>query len=199
MLTSHNIIRKRNMALAAAYATVDKSFKDYRGRVVERFGKELDKELKYNIKTKEIEETIVDEDGKTQTVKKTVIDHWEPSEFAIFFDEYCSGWTKSPEANKAFLINVQNWANEKLKTQGHLFLNELYDMLGAQRTRAGNEVGWIYDEDGVCCGDNYVDLGIFDQVGVNKYDERKRAFINGHERSILIDPNVDGPILSKLP
>lgn len=201
MLKSHNILRKRNVALASAYAIVDKSFKDYRGRVIERFGQELDKELKYNIKTKEVEEIVVDENGKEKPVKKTVktIDAYSPSEYAFFFDETCSGWTKNAEANKTFLLQVQNWANEKLQNQHHLFLNELLDMLGAPRTRAGNEVGWLYDEDGVVCGDNYIDLGVFDQCGVERYDERKRAFVNGAERSILIDPNVDGPILSMLP
>ena len=201
MLKSHNILRKRNVALAAAYATVDKSFKDYRGRVIERFGQELDKELKYNIKTKEVEEIVVDENGEEKAVKKTVktINAYQPSEYAFFFDETCAGWTKSPEANKTFLIQVQNWANEKLQKQGHLFLNELLDMIGVDRTRAGNEVGWMYDKDGIVCGDNYIDLGVFDQCGIERYDERKRAFVNGHERSILIDPNVDGPILAMFP
>ena len=201
MLKSHGILRKRNVALAAAYATVDKSFKDYRGRVIERFGQELDKELKYNIKNREIEEIIVDEDGNEKPVKKTVktIDDILKSEYAFFFDDTCSGWTKSAEANKTFLIQTERWANDKLQAQGHLFLNELLDMLGAQRTRTGNEVGWLYDKNGIECGDNYIDLGIFDQCGIERYDERKRAFVNGHERSILIDPNVDGPILSKLP
>lgn len=201
MLTSHKIMRGRNMALAAAYATVDKSFKEYRGRLKERFGEELDKELRYNIKAKEVEETVVDENGNETTVKKTVAVAEGPihSEYAIIFDETCEGWTKNANANKAFLLNVERYANEKLQAQRHLFLNELYDMLGAQRTRAGNEVGWLYDPNGVDCGDNYVDLGIFDQCGIERYDERKRAFINGYERSIIIDPNVDGVILSKLP
>lgn len=201
MLKSHNIIRKRNVALAAAYATVDKSFKEYRGRVIERFGQELDKELKYNIKTREVEEIVVDENGKETPVKRTVktMDDVIQSEYAFFFDDTCSGWTKSAEANKTFLLQTQRWANEKLQAQGHLFLNELLDMLGAPRTRAGNEVGWVYDKDGFACGDNYIDLGIFDQCGIERYDERKRAFVNGHERSILLDPNVDGPILSTLP
>ena len=73
--------------------------------------------------------------------------------------------------------------------RGHLFLNELREMLGLGKTQAGNVVGWIYDEKNPV-GDNYVDFGIFDQD-----DERKRAFVNGWERSILIDPNVDGNIL----
>lgn len=200
MLTSHNIIRKRNMALAAAYATVDKSFKDYRNNVVERFGEQLDKELKYNIKQKEVEEIVVDDEGNQTTVKKTVtVASPMQNEYAFFFDETCRCWTKSAEANKVFLLNVQNWANEKLQSRGHLFLNEVLDELGMDRTRAGGEVGWMYDPKGIDCGDNYVDFRLFDQCGIERYDERKRAFINGQERSILIDPNVDGPILCKLP
>ena len=72
ILASNNILRKRNVALAAAYATVDKGFKEYRSRVVERFGKDIDRELKYNIKAKEIEETTKNAKGKEKTVKKSI-------------------------------------------------------------------------------------------------------------------------------
>ncbi|MCG4878037.1 DUF6353 family protein, partial [Eggerthella lenta] len=69
---SHRILSKRNVALAAAYATIDKGFKEYRGRVVERFGDQIDKELKYNIKAKTIEKNIVDKNGQEQTVNEIV-------------------------------------------------------------------------------------------------------------------------------
>ena len=73
IVASNNILRKRNVALAAAYATVDKSFKEYRNRVVERFGEQVDKELKYDIKAKKFEETVKDpETGKEKKVKSTV-------------------------------------------------------------------------------------------------------------------------------
>lgn len=201
ILKSHGIMRGRNVALAAAYATVDKSFKEYRGRLVERFGEELDKELKYNIKTREVEEVVVDEEGNETKVKKTIktIDNPNPSEFAIFFDEYCEGWTKSADANKTFLMQQERWANERLQAKGYLFLNDVYEMLGAQKTQAGNVVGWRYDPKGVECGDNFVSFGVFDQCGLEKYDERKRAFVGGHERSVLLDFNVDGDILCYLP
>lgn len=194
ILASNNILRKRNVALAAAYATIDKSFKEYRGRVIERFGKDLDRELKYNIKAKEISETTVDENGKETTVTKTVpvVESEEPSDYARFFCEGCAGWTKDPEMNLVFLKQQQNWANELLKTRGHLFLNEVYDMLGIERSKAGQVVGWVYDETNPNC-DNYVDFGIYDI-----YNERKRAFVNGWERSILLDFNVDGDIYSLL-
>ena len=194
ILASNNILRKRNVALAAAYATIDNSFKEYRSRVIERFGKDLDRELKYNIKAKEISETTVDENGKETTVTKTVpvVESEEPSDYARFFCEGCAGWTKDPEMNLVFLKQQQNWANELLKTRGHLFLNEVYDMLGIERSKAGQVVGWVYDETNPNC-DNYVDFGIYDI-----YNERKRAFVNGWERSILLDFNVDGDIYSLL-
>lgn len=192
IVSSNNILRKRNIALAAAYAAIDKSFKGYRERVVERFGKDLDRELRYNIKAKEIEETVVDEKtGKEKTVKKTV-EVFDPntlSDFAKIYDDGCLGWEKDPEANLMFLRRQQDYANELLKAKGHLFLNEVYDMLGIPRTKAGQVVGWIYDEKNPV-GDNFVDFGIYD-----KHNERNRAFINGYERNILLDFNVDGNIL----
>lgn len=192
ILASNNIIRKRNMALAAAYAAVDSNFKDYRKRVIERFGKELDKELKYNIKAKEIEETVVDENGEETVVKKTVNTATIEghSEFAKFFDEQSSCWSKDADYNLMFLKRVQDQANDKLATRGHLFLNEVYDMLDIPRTRAGAIVGWIYDKNRED-SDGFVDFGLYDNA-LN--DEAKRLFINGNERSVLLDFNVDGVI-----
>lgn len=195
ILTSNNIMRKRNMALAAAYTAVDKGFKEYRGRVVERFGKELDRELRHNIKAKEVEETVVNEDGTESVVKKTinVADPNAYSAYSIVFDDGNPGWDKDPELTKFFLIQTQNYANDLLRTRKHLFLNEVYDMLGAQRTKAGQEVGWVYDEEHPI-GDNFVDFGIFDI-----YKPKARDFVNGYERVIVLDFNVDGVISELLP
>lgn len=196
ILASNNILRKRNVALAAAYATIDKSFKEYRSRVVERFGEEVDRQLKYNIKAQKIEETVVDpETGKEKKVKKTVevTDLDGHSEYAKFFDDGCSGWTKDPEINLSFLRAQQQYANDKLRAQGYLFLNDVYDMLGIPRTKAGQVVGWIYDPDHPI-GDNYVDFGIYDL-----HRPKARDFVNGYERVILLDFNVDGDILNHMP
>lgn len=195
ILAGHNVLRKRNVAITAAYAAIDKSFKEYRGRVVERFGKELDKELKYNIKAKEIEETVVNEDGTETVVKKTVnvSDPNAISDYARFFDDGCTGWTKDPEFNLMFLKDQQRFANDLLQSKGHLFLNEVYDMLGIPRTQAGQIVGWVYDEKHPV-GDNFVDFGIYGDL----YDEKKRDFVNGYERTILLDFNVDGNILDMI-
>ena len=194
ILTSHNILRKRNIALAAAYTVIDKSFKDYRSRVIERFGEELDHELKYNIKAKEIEEVTVDAKGKEKTKKTTisVVNNDGYSDYARFFDDGCTGWTKDAELNLVFLRQQQDHANEMLKSRGHLFLNDVYYMLGIPKTKAGQVVGWVYDEKNPV-GDNFVDFGIYDS-----HREVNRDFVNGYERTILLDFNVDGPIVDLL-
>lgn len=194
IVSSNRILKKRNIAIAAAYATVDKSFKDYRSRVVERFGKELDRELRHNIKAKEVEEVVTDENGNEKVEKKnvSVVGVPEYSDYAKIYDDGNTGWCKDPEASLMFLRRQQDYANDKLKEKGYLFLNEVYEMLGFQRTKAGQMVGWIYDEKNPN-GDNYVDFGIYD---VNK--PKNAEFLDGKERAIILDFNVDGVILDMI-
>ena len=140
------------------------------------------------------EETVkigTDENGEETSVKKTVkaMNPNDISEYARFFDESCSSWNKSQFHNQMFLKQQQNYANDLLKAQGYLFLNDVYKMLGMDVAPYGQVVGWIYDEKNPV-GDNFVDFGLYD---LN--DEAKRLFINGRERTILLDFNVDGNIL----
>lgn len=192
ILTSHKMLRARNLALATAYTAATKAFKDYRGRVVDRFGKELDRELRYNIKAKEIEEVVVNEDG-TETTVTTTVNVADPNAFSIYSIAFCegnNGWTKDPELNKVFLLQTQNYANDKLKSRGWISLNEVYDMLGAPRTKNGALAGWVYTDDS-SAGDNFVDFGIFDIYNNPKAGD----FLNGRERSIILDFNCIGNVL----
>lgn len=190
IVKSNSILNKRNAALAAAYTTVDKGFKEYRQRVVERFGSDMDRELKYNIKAKEIEETIIDEKGKEKTVTKNVevVDSNKYSEFSRFFDSSSNCWEDDAELNLMFLKAQQKYANDLLISRGYLFLNEVYDMLDIPITKAGQVVGWVYDKtksNDEQAGDGYVDFGIYES----------HRFVNGLEPVVLLDFNVDGNIL----
>ena len=192
MIGSNRILKKRNIALAAAFTAVDTSFKEYRGRLIDRFGKDLDRELRFGIKAKEVEERVVDKNGKESTVTKTVnvVDpNTAHSLYSVVFCEGNTGWTKNAELNKVFLIQQQNWANDKLRLRGYLTLNEVYEMVGAPTTAYGQIAGWVYTEDS-SIGDNFVDFGIFDVTNENACD-----FVNGRERSIILDFNCIGNIL----
>ena len=189
IVASNNILRKRNVALAAAYATVDKSFKEYRSRVVERFGDDVDKELRYNIKAKKIEEMIKDPESGKEKKSKTTVNVAAPTvdDYARFFDKTCRHYEENMSYNLMLLRSQQQLANDKLVADGFLFLSDVYDMLGITRTKMSQSVGWIYKPDGNSNGDNFVDFGV---MVVKRETED-----GGYEDAILMNFNVDGPIL----
>lgn len=186
------IFKNRQAALCAAYATLDSGFKNYRQRVIDKYGNDEDRNFKYGIHQEHVKEKVVGEDGKTKTVKRPIDVVDEPNRYSMyarFFDEASPYWEKHHSYNQMFLNIKQNEFNVKLQSQGYVFLNEVYEALGIPKTRAGQIVGWLYDEDHPI-GDNYIDFGMYD---VNK--PGARDFVNGYERSILLDFNVDGPII----
>lgn len=199
LLASHNILRKRNAALAAAYAAVDTGFKKYRDRVVERFGKDVDNELKLGLRAKQIEEIVKDpETGKEKKVKKN-IEVADPdlggSPYAMLFDEETSeDWEPDHEYNLMHLRAEQSYANDLLKARGYLYLNDVYNRLGIQGSKMGQIVGWVYDPKNPEY-DNFVDFGIRE---LEVEDIPGRGDYGTH-RTILIDPNVQGNILDLMP
>lgn len=172
---SHVQLSRRNSALMAAYAALHEAYNEYRQRVRDELGDERELEIYRSGETNAVECA----DGKTRDPNKH-------SAYAVFFDEYSPNWQKDPELNRLFIQCQQNYANNRLRAIGHLFLNEVYDMLGVDRTSAGAVVGWVIGHD----GDNYVDFGIF--------EPDNSRFVNGMERSILLDFNVDGVIYDKI-
>ena len=191
ILASHNVMRKRNVALAAAYTTVDKAFKDYRGRVVERFGEKVDKELRYDIKAKKVEEKIVDpetgKEKKTKEIKDFV--NAAGDEYATIFDKKHAphGWENDKNYNLMFLKAQQNQLNDRLAAEGYLFLNDVYYALGMPRTKMGQYVGWVKHNPNSDCSDGFIDFGIT-EANIETEDGE-------YEPAILLDFNVDGPIL----
>lgn len=184
-VSSHNILNRRNAALTAAYAAVDKAFREYRGRVREQFGDEIDERLTHDFETVE----TVDEKGKTVT-SEVVSTKGGHSAYARFFDDMNQNWNKSdPSMNVYFLRMQQNWMNDRLNSRGHVFLNEVYDILGMERTKAGTVVGWVLGN-----GDDFIDFGLYRDGNEDKvYD-----FLTGREDAILLDFNVDGVIYDKI-
>lgn len=200
MFGSHHIMSKRNASLTAAYIAIDKAFSEYKSRVTERFGDRVQHELEHNIKAVEVESTVKKEDGSEEAIKEykdIARDVDDP--YSMIFDESCGLWEKDAMMNAATIRSVESAANRRLKTNGHLFLNEVIDMLdpytkGAHRTAVGQIVGWVYDPKDKK-RHNYVSLGVDHYVPGN---ESLNNFIDGDERSVMLHFNCDGPIIDKL-
>lgn len=189
ILSANHILKNRNAALAAAYATISNSFNGYRSRVAKRWGEEAEREIRYAITSEEIKETVIDEEtGKKKTVKKTVKKcdmQEEYCDYARFFDATTAkAYEPSSSYNDMFLKGQQTMANQRVRAEGYLFLNDVYDALGIDKTEAGQVVGWIYDETNPM-GDSYVDFRV------------TKVMVDDEEK-LLIDPNVCGEILSEV-
>lgn len=185
ILCGHNILRGRNVALAAAYATVDRGFKEYRNRVADRFGEEVDYQLRNNLKAEEITNSVVDEKtGKTKKVKETVLvkdSDIHVNGYARMFDAGCDNWANDANLNRYFLTAAQTYFNDKLQHQGYLFLSEVYKYFHFRETPESRVVGWLKNGE-----DGFVDFG-FDQDDL---------FMSGRNKDTWLNFNVDGPILN---
>lgn len=181
---SYKILSQRNLGLMAAYASLEKAYSTYRERVVAEFGPEKDLELlnptstfeRYNEETKKIEKIEGSIDGPS-------------SPYARLFDATTTkNWNREGSYNQFFIQSQQNYANDLLRSRGHVFLNDVFDMLGLSRTRAGAVTGWVMGN-----GDSYIDFGVFRG---NEFDSMR--FVMGDERSLWLDFNVDGVIYDKI-
>jgi hypothetical protein len=180
LTSSHVTMTKRNTAVMAAYSAVQEAYTNYRDRVRAELGEEKELDLYHATEL----QTVENDEGKKEVVKVSNPNKYSP--YARFFDEVSRNWRKDPELNKLFIQCQQNYGNQLLQARGHLFLNEVYDMLDIERSKAGAVVGWVIGKE----GDNYVDFGI--------YEAFNSRFVNGRERNILLDFNVDGVIYDKI-
>lgn len=181
VIAAHGMMNRQRAALAAAYAVLDTGFRAYRQRVYDELGPEKELELYRGIR--KIQK--LDASGDPVEACEIDMDDVLPSPYSKFFDETNPNWSRTPEYNLLFLRSKQNYANDRLRAHGFVFLNEVYEELGMERTQAGQEVGWKLRGN----HDGFVDFGIY-QIG----DDSSRAFVNGLEAAILLDFNVDGVI-----
>jgi hypothetical protein len=184
IISAHGMLKKQNTALVAAYGVLDAGFRAYRARVAEEVGEDKERDIYRGVIARRKEEA---EDGTVCIIED--YSRKSPNIFSKYFDESNVNFSRTPDFNHAFLKGQQDYANNRLQAKGYLFLNDVYDSLGFQRTQPGQVVGWLAKTDE---GDGYIDFGIYDIA-----NEASRAFVNGIEEVVLLDFNVDGVILNK--
>lgn len=191
ILVSRNIMKKRYLGVVAAYNAVSGLFSTYRSRVINEQGETMDRHYMYGTEIAEVTREITDENGKKKKIKEKVevLDPKKMSyDLSVVFDEGNPNWDSNPDFNKSFLKAQEAMANNILHSRGHLFMNEVYDMLGFPQTQAGTVTGWV---DGI--GDGYVDFGLYDLSSKDTID-----FLNGKSNLVLLNFNHDGVIWDKI-
>lgn len=201
VLGSHKIMKGRQVALAAAYATLDSSYKDYRDRVKRRFGEDVEDQIYKDIYKETKVTSTVDANGNVTETEQTVkLSHMNPSnEWGVWFDESNANWQKNGVANLEWLLGIQHMLNQRLQTRGYVMLEEVYralgieaGILGSRKLQASRVLGWIYDTTDKT-RDNWISFGLVNAEGIMlpaAMDMRRG------ERNCFIDLNPDGDIVT---
>lgn len=188
---AYGIMNTRYIGVVAAYNAVSTAFNNYRARVNEEMGANADRHFLYGTEYDTIQTTVDNGDSKkSKTTTETVenVDRKNISGYAKVFDRKCPEWDSNYIYNLKWLRANETAANDILNTRGHIFLNEVYDMIGFEHTPEGAVAGWIKGQ-----GDGYVSFGLDDPN-----NESARKFINGEDNVVLLDFNVDGIIFDKI-
>lgn len=170
----HKVLTKENAALASAYIALDKSFKAYKEKMPlpQTISSE---ETKENDDFAEIEPFVPEDNGLI-------------SPYARMFD--CTNWNyahNSPALTINFIRSVEKWVNDQLHSKGYMFLNDVYEQLGMERSEAGQYMGWVDNGE---LGNSHISFGIDWENSPSV-----KAFLHGKINCLMLDFNVDGPII----
>lgn len=205
LFESNHILRQRNAALTATCASISALYNKYRKNVIEKYGEEVDADMRLGRKTEKVD--VVQEDGTVKKEKVTTVDTAGNDYLVIFGPEETNEATKNRDYNESYLINLQNTMTDLLRSRyksakhpGYLYWEEVLPALGfdpreerrtytkdgqKRKSRASHHVGWIYDPDNQdLYGDGYVDFRL-----KSAYNKRANA---GYEPTFILDPNIDG-------
>lgn len=200
MIGSHNILKGRNAALAAALVTLKSGYDAYRDRVKEKIGEKAEEEIYLGMDEKKI--TEVDENGKKETkTLSTVLDKREDKDFGVFWGPGNTTFDScSNDFNMTTLLQIESFMNQKLEAEGYLFLADVFKalgctagMLGEHKLQASRVIGWVYDKNDHRY-DNYVSFGLHDKNG--ELTKAAKRFQQGLDEFIWLEFNVDGDILT---
>ena len=200
ILASHGIMKRREVGLIAAYNLLKEVHDNYRKRMQEQLGEDIEKDFHLGTQDETRTVTATDEEGKKTKIKETtkgMYNNDSPAAlYSRFFDESNPNYKDDRLLNKAFLLGQQRYANDILRIRGHLYLNEVYESLGFPHTVEGAVVGWVVKDPDVMKAegrDGYVDFGIFDV-----FNDPGREFVNLTNPTILLNFNVDGLMFDKI-
>ena len=124
-----NVLNKRQQAsLVSAYALVENSYKEYKKKALELYGKEADAHIRQEVvKDHYMEDDVPEEedDGKE-----------------LFYDEFSSRWFRSTLEE---VLRAEYRMNRDLVMRGYVYLNEFYEYLDIEPVDPGYELGWSVD------------------------------------------------------
>ena len=109
----------------SAYALLDNSYKEYKKKVTEMYGEDADKLVRNSIAKDKYEEANIkiDEDDKKR----------------LFYDEFSEQYFRATTAD---VLKAEYEVNKEMAQNGGVALNRFYELLGIDKLKLSDEVGW---------------------------------------------------------
>ena len=131
--------KKQQAALMSAYALVDNSYKEYRGKVKELYGEEADDNVKAEIAKDKYDEEKLEFEGDEQ----------------LFYDNYSGRYF---ESTKLKVMQAEYSLNRDLAMQECVTLNMFYEYLGLEPIESGEALGWSTGMNMECYWQPWIDF-----------------------------------------
>lgn len=130
IIAANHISTRRTAAIAAAFQLTEKLATEYKERVVETLGKQKEEKMRA-----ELAADRIDRLGGAETVIITGPE-------AVFLDEFSGRFFKSEVEKVRKAVNDINF---KVNTDFYASLTDFYELIGLDRTRFSDHVGWNAD------------------------------------------------------
>lgn len=199
LIGSNAIMRRRAFSLAAAYSALDTTFSDYRTRVINEYGEDVDKKMRYGLTTKEVEvEQIDEETGEVVKTKATVTDADESATTVWYKRQYelsdgtvivNPNWQPNKDLNATFVLAQIAWFNGRLSRGEHVWQDDIYKELGIPvdgYRQEAHVLGWTPDKN----GEKYIKCRLYNK-------EESGEFISNDDGDLLLAFNPDGMLYYK--
>ena len=119
---AHVLNKKQQAALMSAYALLSSSYQEYKDKVKELHGEEVENQVKNAVANDKYEKEDREDDGKN-----------------LFYDEYSKRFFR---ATNEMVLRAEYYINKEVNLNYYATLNEFYDLVGLPLTDYGNYVGW---------------------------------------------------------
>lgn len=130
--------KHQRAALMSAYALLDNSYKEYKNKVAELYGDDVDDRIKKEITMDNYESDISISDGKR-----------------LFFDYQSLRYFESTMED---VISAEYYLNRNLANNGYTSLNDFYQLLGIPCTNLTEDLGWSSDSGEMIFGAIWIDF-----------------------------------------
>lgn len=123
-----NVLNKRSQAaLMGAYALLDQTHREYKKKVEELYGEEIDENVRKELAKDEYEEYDRDYNDQYEDGKR------------LFYDEYSKRYFRA--TNEA-VLRAEYELNKILSEDSYASLNEFYSLVDLPEVDYGDHVGW---------------------------------------------------------